>query len=249
MAVAYQAQGSDVASVTTTLALVAPATVNDDIIIANIYSFDNNVVTLPQGWTLIKAANNTAAQRQTAAWKRAAVGDSAATFNFGVAGTTLAYGILTTYRGVEIVGVPIGTSGTSPNALADAVAYPSITPRDNRSLIVALGVYGLNATTAGAMSGTDPSFTNRVDLETATGTTASLFVFDGLSVTGGPVGIQSHTTTSTVDALNSGILFELLAPELEEAGDNLGGALATKFPALGLRSNRSVVGVGRTRLR
>jgi hypothetical protein len=37
MAVAFQAVGTDVATTTTTLALVAPATANDDIIVANIY--------------------------------------------------------------------------------------------------------------------------------------------------------------------------------------------------------------------
>ena len=233
MAVAFQAAGTDVATVTTTLALVAPAGVAGDIFIANIMS-NNNVAAIPPSasWFAIQSYNNTAAMRHDVFIYRAGDGDGAATFNFTVNGTTLSYGVITTYRGVPTFGSPYGASSQSANALADAVTYATITPRDSRSLIVACGAYNLNATTAGAMSGTNPTFTNRVDAETITGNTGSLFVYDGLSGTGVATGARTHATTSTTDAINCGVLIELLDVFPGGAlGPGGGGAPAPRYPA------------------
>ena len=227
---AFQAVGSDVASVTTTLALVAPTTANDDVILALICSGDNVAPTLPAGFTLVQGFNNTIAQRQTVAWKRAAVGDSAATFNFTVAGTTTTYGVLITYRGALVVGSPIGTSSNSPNLLSDNITFASLTPFPT-SLVVALGVYGLSGCAAGVMSpNTDPVFTSRLQTNTATGTTAALYIQDG-PTDGAATGALNLPTTSTVDAINSGVLLEILAGTDPDA-DASGGASAPKYPAI-----------------
>ena len=209
MAVARQAEGSAVNTVTTTLSLVAPAAIDDDIFLVNIVSGNNGVIVLPQGWTRIRAFNNTADMRQETAWFRAGSGDSGATFAFTVPGTTPSFGIITSYRGTVPYGSPVGSSSQSANASSDTVTYATISPRDKFSLIVALGAYNLGATTAGDLSGTLPTFTNRVDAEAATG---SLFVYDGLSLNGVATGERTHDTTSTVDAVNTGVLLELLAP-------------------------------------
>ncbi len=225
---AFTAAGTAVASITTTLALVAPTTNNDDILLALIYSGDNVAPILPQGFTLIQGFNNTIAQRETVAWKRAAQGDSGATFNFTVAGTTTTYGVLIGYSGANVVGNPIGASTNSPNALADPITFATLTPRPT-SLVVALGVYGLNGCSAGTMSpNTDPLFTSRVQVNTATGTTAALYIQDG-PTDGAATGSLSLPTTSTVDAINSGVLLELLA-SISASQDDGGGAFYT-FPA------------------
>ncbi len=230
---AFQAAGSTVSSTTTTLALVAPATNNDDILLANIYTADNNVAVLPQGWQAVRAYNNTVAQRHTVAWYRAAQGDSGKTFNFTVAGITLAYGGIVTYRGARVVGSPIGASTQSPNAIADNITFASLTPFPT-SLVVALGVYGLNGCAAGTMSpNTDPAFTSRVQDNTATGTTAAMYIQDG-STDGAATGILSLPTTSTVDALNSGVLLEILAGTDPDA-DASGGASEPTYPAINQR--------------
>jgi hypothetical protein len=225
----FQAAGSTVSSVTTTLALVAPATNNDDILLANIYSADNVVPTLPAGFTLVQGFNNTIAMRQTVAWKRAAQGDSGATFNFTVAGTTLTYGVLVTYRGAKVVGSPVGTSTNSPNALSDNITFASLTPFPT-SLVVALGVYALNGCAASTMSpNTDPAFTSRVQDNTATGTTAAMYVQDG-PTSGAATTTLALPTTSTVDTINSGVLLELLAGE-DPAADE-GGTTQVTYPAI-----------------
>ncbi len=227
---AFQAAGSTVSSVTTTLALVAPATNIDDVLLANIYTADNNVVALPQGWQPVQAFNNTVAQRQTVAWYRAAAGDSGKTFNFTVAGTTLAYGDIVTYRGAQVVGSPVGASTKSANALSDNITFATLTPFPT-SLVVALGVYGLNGCAAGTMSpNTDPAFTSRVQDNTATSTTAAMYVQDG-PTSGAATGALNLPTTSTVDAINSGVLLEILAGTDPDA-DASGGASEPKYPAI-----------------
>ena len=227
MAVAFQAAGTAVVTTTTTLALVAPTSSAGDIFLANITSNNNTAITLPQGWKKILEFTNTADQQQTTAWYRASDSDSGATFNFTVGGTTISFGVLTSFRNAVNFGNPIGTSSQSANALSDTVTYATITPRDKFSLIVALGTYNLNATTAGALSGTNPTFTNRVDAETATGNTASLFVYDGLSNDGSDTGSRTHSTTSTVDAINTGVLVELLD---FPPGGYAGGSSPVNYP-------------------
>jgi hypothetical protein len=200
----FVSAGTGVATLTTTLALVAPTCQIGDYLFALIVSNNNTALVLPSSsWTTIQDVSNTAAMRTAVAYKVVGSGDSGATFNFTVNGTTLSFGVLVAYRGSAL----IGTSSSSANISADAVTYATITTNPN-ALVVAFGAYNLNATTAGAMSGTDPTFTNRVDIETATGNTASLFVYDGSS-SGAAVGSRTHATTSTVDAINHGFLVEL----------------------------------------
>ena len=90
MAVAFQAAGSDLATLTTTLALVAPAGVAGDIFIASIVS-NNNTAAIPPtaNWATIQSFANTAAMQHDVFLLRAGDGNGGATFNFTVAGTTL----------------------------------------------------------------------------------------------------------------------------------------------------------------
>ncbi len=237
MAVAFQAVGADVAATTATLSLVAPAALDNDIFIAHIMSNDNTVITLPQGWTLINGLNNTSAMRQTSAWHRAS-NESGATFVFGgFGGVLLEYGVILSYRGARIVGSPIAAGpSTSANVSADSVTYATYTPKSGNGLLIALGSYNLNATTAGAMSGTNPTFTTRLDVETPTGNTASLFAFDGPSSQNLATGSRTHTTTSTTDAINNGVVFELLDPDYTgdlSSGGGAPGQGVVKYPAIG----------------
>lgn len=223
MAVSFSAAGTDVATVTTTLALVAPSCNIGDILIAQVISQNNTSLGLPSGsWTTIRDIANTSAMQSAIAWKRVVSGDSGGTFNFTVAGTTLSYGILTVYSGVAGVGV---VSSTSANASADNVTYATITPSTNQGAVVSCGYYNLGATTAGSVTGTNPTFSNVVDVETASGLTASLFqswgVCDGIAT-----GARTQPSNSTVDAINHGFLFDLQASG--EGG--AGGSQNTLYP-------------------
>src|SRR6266850_858981 len=186
MAVSFVAAGSPVATVTTTLALVAPVVIKNDVLFALIISNNNTAVVAPGDWTLVSDTTNTAAMRTYLGYRRIGDAASGATFNFTVAGTTLSYGVLVAYRGCTLSGAIIGGFSSSANAVSDNVTYADLLPNGTNRTIVAFGAYNLNATTAGAFSGTDPTFTNRVDVETATGNTASLFVHDGPSLSNIP---------------------------------------------------------------
>lgn len=212
MTITFVAAGSAVQTSTTTLALVAPTLLVDDILIAQIISINNGAITAPDAtWTEIQQANFTGS-RAALFWKRVITGDSGATFNFTVAGTTTSYGILTHYRGVRYHGPAIGTSTLSANASADNVTYATLTPHSNGGVVVACGFYAEDATTAGTVSGTNPTFNApSVDVEQATLENASLFQSYGYSL-GGATGAVTQSTTSTIDAVSAGVLFDLLPP-------------------------------------
>lgn len=218
MAVAYQAVSGGMASNTTdtALAVTGPACAVDDILIYAGMGKNNQVVSPPDGsWTTFVGSDNTASQRITLAWKRAVAGDTGGisyAFTKPIDDNTLNIGIISAWRGCTTSGSPIDatTPSVSPNATADVVGYATFTPT-SALFIVAIGVYNDDATTAGAMGGTDPTFTNRWDREVATGTDGSCFGFSGAS-TGAATGARSHTTSSTVDAISIGVLFGLVEP-------------------------------------
>jgi hypothetical protein len=230
MPISFVAAGTAVAGVLTTLDLVAPTLAENDIIIAQIASNDNDAVAMPTAaWTVIQENNNGTGLRSTVAWKRALTADSGATFQFtGLAGTTVNFGVLTVYRGVIPHGPAVGTSTTSANISADDVTYATLTPRSNAGVIIACGYYQNDLTTAGAMS--DASFTNVVDEETPTGNDLSLFQYWAPS-SGAATGALTHSTTSTADAVSNGDLFDLIADNMYGGG----GVRSPKYARLNRR--------------
>ena len=232
MAAAFQAVGNAVGTVTTSLALIAPTILAGDVMFAAIHSNNNTAPTIAGGqWTTITSANNTAAQNVYLAWKRCGDSDSGATFTWTVAGTTVSFGCLVTYRGATFggnTGLPYTSVSTQTSAAQDNIDYATLTPARASDLIVAFGYYGLAATTAGAFSGTNPTMTNRLDGETASGIGASLFIHDGASNTGAATGTRTLATASTVDAIGYGILIDVTAQGA------LGGSSSytAKYPAL-----------------
>lgn len=236
MAIAFWAAGSAVTGTATTLALVAPTLNVNDIIIAQISSEDNDAHLAPDStWTAINALNNGTALRSSLWWKRAVTGSSGATFTFtSFAGTSGNIGILTAFRGCKVDNSPIGSVTSSANVSADAVTYATLTPTANTSAIIAAGFYADDATTAGTITSTAPSsFTNIVDVESAAADNLSLFQYWGINNVGGATGALSHATTSTADAVNNGILFELLSDTPANGG--AGGVTYPRRDRLGTR--------------
>ena len=232
MVAAFQAVGTAVGTVTTSLALVAPTLIGGDVMFAAIHSNNNTAPTITGNWTTIISATNTAAQGVYLAWRRCSDADTGATFTWTVAGTTVSFGALVTYRNVSrsgTTGLPYFTSSTSANASADNITYATLTPKNADALIVAFGFYGAALTTAGAFSGTNPTMTNRLDAETVSGIGASLFIHDGPSLTGAATGSRTCASASTADAINYGIMIDVL-PVFDTPGSNT--AYSPKYPSI-----------------
>ena len=233
MAAAFQAVNTPVATVTTTLSLVAPVILGGDVMFAMIHTNDNVApTTTDTNWTVIANADNTANQHAYLAWRRCSDADSEATFAWTVAGTTVAFGALVTYRNViraGQTGLPYTTASTQATAVAeDNVNYATLMPYGPSALIVAFGFYNDDLTTAGAFSGTLPTMTNRLDAESPTGNDASLFIHDGPSLNGAATGARTLATASTADAISYGIMIDVMADEFPGASTSY----SPKHPAL-----------------
>ena len=216
MAVAYQAAGSIVVSSTVaSINVVAPATAVNDIMLCLLFGKDNIDHTGNAGFTELGTQNhNGTGETASIWWRRAQAGDSGATFAFTKATDNNIFfaGVIVTFRGALTSGNPFtnpGTPTTSDNASSDTVTYATFDP-GIACHVVAVGFYNNDLTTVGTISGTNPTLTNRVDIETSTGADCSFFVFSGDS-DGAATGARSHTTTSTNDATNQGWLFGIEA--------------------------------------
>lgn len=216
MPISYVGAGSAVQTVTTTLTIAGHASSQaGDIHIAQIISINNTAITAPDStWTEITQGNFTGS-RGAVFWKRLTA-TGAGSYDFGVAGTTTSYGIVTCYRGCKKNGKPYGTVTASANASADAVTYATLVPHSNNGTMVAIGLYAEDATTPGTVSGAVYTFAAPdVDVEQATNEDASIFVSHAPMTTNAATGAITQATTSTVDAVNMGILIDLMAVESE----------------------------------
>jgi hypothetical protein len=222
MAVNWRINGALAANATVaTLTVTAPSTgvIPGDIYIAFFLLKSTGATpvvapTPPGDW--VEIVNTVAASNPDMAifWRRVASGDEGASYTFtkSVDDNTLFCGFIAAFSGCLTSGNPIdaSTPTTSSNASSDTVTYADFDPTETSAFVVAVGGYNEDNTTAGAISGTNPSFTNRADLETATGTDGSIFMYTGSS-DGAATGARSHSTSSTVDAENMGVMFGLVA--------------------------------------
>jgi len=225
MAVSFISVGALAANaLTTTLSVVLPGSLStNDILVISVLNKDNLVDTFPSAesdgvsaWTKFVEFNNTTAQRMTLAWARVTDGGLASGNTIDVTKPTdnnlLFCGCASVWRGALATADPTtgaGTPTTSANASSDTVTYATFDPLI-ACHVVAVGIYNNDNTTAGTISGTDPTLTNRWDLETGVGTDGSNFGYSGDS-TGAATGARSHTTTSSTDDINIGCLFGLEA--------------------------------------
>ena len=221
-AVAWINNGSHITNITTaTLAITSPAgtLVGDLLVVAIQVRSSNQDVTPPDGtWTSVAEFNNTANERFSVFTQRASLA-GAQTYNFTkpTDDNLLWHGVLVRFAGIPNSGTYLDATAasTSGNASSDTVTYATYDPAETKAYIIAAGAYADDATTAGAMSGTDPTFTNRVDLETNSGDDGSLFLYEGVS-SGAATGSRTHSTTSTVDGINAGVQFGIVPTAREK---------------------------------
>src|SRR3990167_2799937 len=246
MGVAFRAVGSIAAAAgtgggATALTITAPACVVHDILIAVILSKSNTTISPPDGsWTSVSASNNTSAQRCSIWWKRATA--SGGNFTFTRASESINwYCVVIAWKGCRASATPIDatTPTTSANASGDSVTYATFNPAETTAFVVAVGVYNEDNTTAGSISGTDPTFTLRCDVESATGADGSIFGYDGSS-TGAATGARSHTTTSTADAINIGVLFGLVTENITATPGTIALTITPNIPTVTATNNITV---------
>ena len=229
MPISYIGAGSAVQTVTTTLTIAGHASsLPNDIHIAHIISINNTAISAPDStWNEISQANFTGS-RGAIFWKRITAA-GAGSYAFTVAGTTTSYGIVTCHRGCKLNGRPYGTSTTSSNASADAITYATLVPHSSNGSMIAVGFYAEDETTGGTVDGSNYTFAApSVDVEQATNEDASIFVSIAPMTTNVATGALSQATTSTVDAVNQGVLFDLIAIESEVGG----GGSGVKYPRI-----------------
>src|SRR3990167_8199349 len=227
MAVAWQSSGAIAAAAgtgggATALTITAPACAADDILIAIILIKSNTNPSPPDGsWTQVHTSDNTSVQSIWIWWKKALA--SCGDFTFTRASESINwYGAIVAFRGCNLTApIDASTPTASANASSDTVTYATFNPTETTGgRAVAVGVYNEDNTTAGAIAGTNPTFTNRLDVESGTGADGSIFLYEGDS-DGAATGARSHTTTSTNDAINIGVLFGLVATSLSAIGDTV----------------------------
>ena len=235
MPISYVGAGSAVQTGTTTLTLAGHASSQpNDIHLAHIISINNTAISAPDAtWFEISQANFTGS-RGAVFWKRITAA-GAGSYAFTVGGTTTSYGIVTSHRGCKVNGRPYGTSTTSSNASADAITYATITPFSNNGSLIAVGFYAEDLTTGGTVSGAVYTFAAPdVDVEQATLEDASIFVSIAPMTTNAASGALTQATTSTADAVNQGILIDLMSLETE-AGGGAGGVTYPRIDRLRFR--------------
>ena len=216
MPISYIGAGAAVQTGTTTLTIVGHASsLPNDIHIAHIISINNTAISAPDStWSEIAQLNFTGS-RGAIFWKRITAA-GAGSYAFTVGGTTTSFGIVTAHRGCKKNGKPYGTVTTSANASADAVTYAAIVPHSNNGSLIATGLYAEDLTTGGTVSGAVYAFAAPdVDVENATLEDASIFVSIAPMTTNATSGAITQATTSTVDAVNLGVLFDLMSVETE----------------------------------
>ncbi|MDZ4343570.1 MAG: hypothetical protein U1E51_14190 [Candidatus Binatia bacterium] len=211
MAVTFQAVGAMTGGAgVTSLTVTAPASAADDILVAQIASPAGHTVSPPDGtWTEFVSSLN-GALRSYLFWKRAT--GSGGNFVFPASGATNLYGVISAWRGAITSATPIDATApsVSNNASSDIVTYAAFNPTETDAFVVACGFYNDNLTTAGVISGTNPTFALRWNLESAVAFDFSMFGYSGSS-DGADTGARSHSTTSVVDVINVGVLFGLVA--------------------------------------
>lgn len=204
-----------------TLSLAAPACTIGDLLIARVVS--KNAVTYTKvGWTQISETQNGAftllvcykiadATDASGFGSYNFVRDGAAQPSVGQAGAISAY-----HHADGVITKDTTNRSLSTNIASDNVDYATFDPASTNCLVIAIGAYADDQTTAGAIAGVNPTFTNRADNESSVGTDLSIFQYDGES-DGAATGARVHSTTSTVDAVSIGVVFAIVPPVVPAA--------------------------------
>jgi hypothetical protein len=218
VAITFVGAGSLITNATTQALIVSQHTntLVGDIIFCQVInkSVTANAVTPPDGtWTkLVEATNNAATanhRHQYSLFSKVVTAAGVQTYTFTKAtdDNFLLAGVISSWRGsTTLDATALGTTVTT--AATDNVSFPAFDPTSTSAHVLYFAYYGLAATTFGTMAGTDPTCTNRYDLESSTGTACSLACTSGDS-TGSAITSRTWASASTTDAGNTGVVLAL----------------------------------------
>ena len=194
MAIAFVAAGTGAEASSGNISPTMPATVNaDDVAILVWWSDDNVTASLPGGWTIVHQANSSFGHGGWA-WKRCnGTEDGASVTLTHAAGGGVAARIVT-YSGVTNSGAPYTVAPTSSvNTTTDAtIECATLTPIAGETVVYMGGLD--DVVTFTAPTGTDPTFTERMEMSGAATHFASVTLGDGTS-TGAAVGARTITAS------------------------------------------------------
>ena len=246
MAFSFVAAGSIAGNATTTTQnIVAPSLSVNDLMIACLInkSATANTISAPAGWTQITQSTNdctTAADDHEYAifYKKAASGDSGATFQFSKAtdDNVLFAGVIGAWRGQDLSN-PLDTTAvgtTKTVGAADNVSFPAFDPTSTSVHVIFVAFYGNDLTTFDAAMSNDvnPDCTKRIDVESGTGNDCSIAATSGDN-DGTNIAARTWASVSTTNAGNTGIVFAIKAPTTQTLSpSSFGSDEATPQPTI-----------------
>lgn len=226
------------------LGVVTPSCSIGDVLIFHLINkstSENTFTPVGTGWTeIVQGYNsNTPNPHQYAVfWRRSAnTGGSTYSFEKTTDDNLLSAGVCMAWSGCIETGSPLDATavGVSENVSADNVTFPAFDPTRTDVHVVFLANYGDDNTTfAAAMSGdTNPDCTTRYDLETNTGSDASLACTSG-SNDGSNITSRTWASSSSTDAANTGIVFALIPPSTTTTLTASSGSISLSGKTAGL---------------
>lgn len=243
MAVTFVAAGSLATNTTTaTLTITAPACQADDILVAAVLNKAISSDIQPPDGTWTPITDNLSCNATGTAddhtlrlfWKRAT--GSGGTFDFtkDIDDNLLFCGVISAWRGALLSGSPLDATAAANSintTVADNVTFPAFDPTGTDSHIIFTASYGNDNTTfAAAMSSdVDPDCTTRFDLETGSGTDATIACTSGDS-SGANITSRTWASGSTEDSASIGVIFGLVPQSTEAPFPYIGGGY---FPTEG----------------
>lgn len=225
MAVTFLASGGSLATnaTTTTLNITSPAVaVGDHFLLACLINKESTVdITPPDGtWTEIVDAFNNAGtalhKHQYAAFYKVALaddGNDVYSFAKDIDDNKLFCGVIATFGGVDTT-TPLDATAAGVTATTtdtDNVTFPAFDPAAACHAVF-VAFYGNDLTTFAAdmSADTNPDCTKRFDLESGTGSDASIAMTSGDN-DGSNIASRTWASGSTADAANTGLVFGLKA--------------------------------------
>lgn len=227
MAVAFRAAGT--ASNAQTGSSATPGLPSgfqaDDIHVAVILAGNNDVITVPGGWTKKIEQDNGTSHRLTVAWRRAVGGDSTPTFSGNSQDVTAQ---IFGFSGCTTSGDPFSAAQAQANASGTTVTAPAITPVNANEMILFVGGasnLGASPLNFSAYSGTNPTFTEGFDNAYTGGLVFNLGIFGAYGLKTDTTSTGSRTATISNTGESTAALLSLIPAS--------GGSTATAQPGVG----------------
>lgn len=197
-------------------------TVDDDVMLAIIYTEPANAVTTLSGWTILAARFDTSTYGVSTFWKRAA--SEGISYTWSSPGGSFTIGVIISYSGCVTTVSPIDVMGTWQGATSSTMTGLAVTTATADTTIVQMGVVG----DIGITQSTPPtSMTNRLNFGT--------IINDVAQAAAGSSGNKAATMSGSVDWASVLVALASVAPSGHPTSKRHGGV-----PFMALPGRRNV---------